>query len=741
MRLCYNIIMSAEEVLRESDKAALDNNQIISNVTGKKVPIKASGKLKGFSATGLITLLIIVFAVLFNSGTLIPTALSERLMEETDMQYADAVESKKLVFQQAMASGELPDNTVAVLKDHGVLVGQMKGEEFVEGNKVDGELVLKMGDKTITAGNFVSEVSSDTGLYDAFNSATYSRAAYYYDEAGEKVFKQIGTSRHNYTDESDFNEVMKERMGEGSDIEINGVTESNSEEESGYSENDSSISSKADASELVSGVSKRLTSDSKETSALNTADALKAAETDVRNKRSSLFYSLIMETVSQMKAEEGNDTLNQMMNYLTDVEQTEVVDVNTGETIKVTGSALDSPSLYAILSGDKPDMGRIQNYSSDRILKTVENQVKSSGEKAIIGTVASSEKSKEPKGSIARLISSGIETASSAIVDMITPTVSKSMVKNSYDDIKGVDAGEFLAEGAVNTGRMLAQASGGTAGDADAVTKYARLNSAIIAMDAEVDRANRSPFDITSKNTFLGSIIYKFAINSRFNSNSLMIKSSVIVGEGMRAFASIVAPGVFADDGQGYLTNFGDCETIGLYGAVGTAGCSQIATFDTSTLNNPFGDEGFIKFVEENTTLSGGTRSINEGSVLSEFVLYNNERVTPFGVMDGGILEALGSGGSSGSVFSSIISMIESFVGASDSDKAIATGAAFVNSAENGEWDKYKYAQRYVSLARATAALRQYSDNSTAYNSIPFFEGGENPVIAYLNQHYNIASR
>ncbi len=736
--------MSAEEVLRESDEAALDNNQIVANVTGKRVStkVKGKGKLSGFSATGIITLMIIVFAALFNSGTLIPSALSERLLEETDMQYADAVESKKLVFQQALASGKLPDNTVAVLKEHGVLVGQAKDGEFIEGNNIDGQLMLKMDNKIITAKEFVTEVSSDAKLYDAFNSATYSRAAYYYDEAGEQVFEQIGTTRHNYMDESDFNEVMKERMGEGSDIDINGVSESKDEEGNlGYSEDGSSISSKIDALELVQGVSERLTASTGEESALNTADALKAAETDVRNKRSALFYSLIMETISQMKAEDGNNTLNQMMNYLTDVRETEVVDVNTGEIIKVTGSALDSPSLFAILSGNKPDTEKIQNYSSDRILKTVENRVNNNGREAILGTVASSSKSKEPSGSIGRLILSKIEKASSAIVNLITPTVSKSLVNNSYEDIQGVDAGEFLAEGAVNTGRMLAQASGGTAGDADAVTKYARLNSEIVAMDAEVDRTNRSPFDVTSKNTFLGSIIYRFAISNSFNRNSLVMKSSSIMGEGLKSFASLIVPEVYADESQGYLSNFGDCETIGLYGAVGTASCAQIATFDTSTLNNPFGDEDFIDFVEENTTLSGGKRSINEGSLLSEFVLFNNERVTPFGILDGGILDAVGSGSGSISVFSSILDMVESFIGASDSEKEIATGAAFVNSAGNSNWKKYKYAQRYVSLARATAALRQYSNNSTAYDNIPFFEGSENPVIAYLNQHHNIANR
>ena len=80
--------------------------------------------------------------------------------------------------------------------------------------------------------------------------------------------------------------------------------------------------------------------------------------------------------------------------------------------------------------------------------------------------------------------------------------------------------------------------------------------------------------------------------------------------------------------------------------------------------------------------------------------------------------------------------MIRSFLGSSSQSKRIATGAAFVNSSSNSDWAKYKYAQRYISLARATSVLRQYSDDSTAYQNIEFFEGDENPVVAFLNEYY-----
>jgi hypothetical protein len=104
--------------------------------------------------------------------------------------------------------------------------------------------------------------------------------------------------------------------------------------------------------------------------------------------------------------------------------------------------------------------------------------------------------------------------------------------------------------------------------------------------------------------------------------------------------------------------------------------------------------------------------------------------------MDGGILESLSGGSSSIPFISDIISMIKIWLLSSDEDKAIATGKVFVNSASNPEWQKYKYAQRYVSLARATDALRQYDGDETAYNNIPFFEGVENPVVAFLNDYY-----
>ena len=728
--------MNTTEVLREGERSALNNNQIITNVTGKKLKTNKK-KVKNLTAAGFITGMIVVFGVLFSSGSLIPSAISERLIEETDVQYADAVESKKLVFRQAMREGELPDNTVDILNRNGVQVGYIDDNgDFIETNKSNMELMLKMGDKIITTDNFISEVSSDANLYNAFNAATYSRAAYYYDESAKEVFRKIGTNRNNYTAESDLDEVMNKVMGEGSDININSVSLVGEDDDKHYEENGASANSEQDAWYLIEEVRGKNPAGSANESALNTADSLKVADTISKEQRSSLFYALFMENISKMKAGEGNESkIHEAMNFLYDEAETEVVDVETGETITVKGTALDAPSLYSLLSGEKMNPASAQNYSSDRVLKTIENNVGMSGNNAIRGTVASADSG--VKGSIGRLINSGVETASTTTLEKVAPTLNSSLVDNSYDTIRGVGAGEFLVEGAVNTGKLLAKASGATPGDAESVTKYARLNSEILAMDAEVDRMNRSPFDVTSRNTFLGSIVYNFAISTRFSGNTVLSRVSSMVGTTMRAMGSITS-GVRADGAEGYLTSFGDCETKAGINAVGESHCAEVATFDTSTLNNTFDDPGFKAFVEENTVLEGGTRLIKENSKLANFVLYNDQRVTPTGVMDGGILDSLSSGYNSVSFATNIMQMIKNFLGTSESERRVATGATFVNSASNPDWKEYKYAQRYVSLARATAALKQYSNGSTAYNNIQFFEGEENPVIAFLENYYKV---
>lgn len=758
--------MSTEEYLQENEDLASEeelndsadsidmarNEEFVTNVSGKKQDFKGkkSGKLKSLGAMGFLTAIIVVFAVLFSSGNLIPSAISERLIEETDVQYADAVVSKELVFQQALYNGEVPEDTAAILKKRGVMVGYLENDTFVESVKHSGALSLMMDGKVISAGDFVNEVQNNLPLYNAFNEATYSRVAYYFDESAEKVFKRLGTNRNNYTGDNEYDEVMKNLIGSGSEVDVNTVSlveKTRQNEETGqtevyyeYETNGNDAESGSIASGFINAVGSKNLAGSSTEATLNSADALKVADMISKEQRSGLYYLAFMENISKMKAGEGRTSeINEAMNSMFRSSESEVVDVKTGEVLKVSGTPMDSPSLYALLANEKVDVEKVSGYSSDRILKLIENQLGMNDSGAVTGGTVTSTSSKV-KGSVGRYLENGAVGADTTILGVAEPIVKESLVDNSYETIKGIKAGEFLVEGAVNVGKELAKQSGASAGDMDAVLAYTRLNNAVLAMDARADRMNRSPFDVTSKNTFLGSIFYNIAITTRKQSGVLSGFEGVLKTVGSAVVG--LMPTSYADATEGYLSSFGECETYGKIGAVGSAGCAEIATFDTSTLNNPFGDSGFMNFVNMNTTLdASGNRTVNTDSILADYILYNNERITPLGVMDGGILDSVSDNSSTIPFVSDILGMVKNYLGTSTTERRIASGEAFVNSSSNADWQTYKYAQRYVSLARATENLKRFTKNSTAYNNITGFEGVDNPVIAFLEQYYNIASR
>ena len=765
--------MTAEEVLRSNEQSAAENNQIVSSVVGKKNKGGALSLKKGFGATLFITLLLGVFLLIFSAGNLIPAAISERLIEQTDVQYADAIQTKAYVFQSALSKGTIPSNTISRLKNAGVLVGNGTSDNFTE--SANGTS-LKVGDKIISASEFPDVVMHNANLYDAFNSATYGRAAYYYDDNAQLAFKQMGASRNNYKDNSkSFDEVMTDVVGEGNNInvgtygqetiyvtadDIEGASDMTPRElaaaiaelkayikqkkcdeaEDGddgaiicYRANNTSAN---DAGALVSAVGSSYNNQ-------DTASILSTADTISKEQKSSSFYLGIMENISKMKAGYGNDSqINEAMNYLYKETESQVVDVSTGEIVTVKGSALESPSLYAVLSGEELSVEKVQNYSTERVMKIMNNG-QPVGSSAITDSLTSTESN--IRGTIGRMFKSG--TADGSAMQAVVPTLDSSLVNNSFDTISGVNAGELLVEGAVNVGAALALQSGATAGDANAVVAYNKTVDEVLAMEAEVDRMHRSPLDVTSKNTFLGSLMYKFAVSS-IKSGTFLNKIATVSKVAASSLSSLLPTTRADDEKTTYMTAFGECERMSLIGAVGTAECSRNETFDMSTVD--ISDPNYIAVKNQNVTCDGdGNCEIKKGSVFEKFVRYNAGRLSPLGVTDGGILKALRtkenneeSGYSNIPFISSVkdllsvlLQKIRMFFGADDGD--IATGKAFVNSSDNqGNWSQYKYAQRYMSEVRAIKNLRMYDGDQTAYSDIPYV-GKNDPVLACLNEYYN----
>lgn len=739
----------AEESITLNERDSSD--EIVFTGNGKKSIHKNKkssfgSKLKKFGALGFGTIIILTFLLIFGTANILSGMIPNSLLEGSDQQYTNEILSKEYVFQQAMVEGDIPDNTARLLKEDGIIVGYIQDGEFIEGNVCSNgcELQLRMGDKIITADTFLDEVNSDARLYYSFNKATYGRVAGWYDEAADEIIKKkYNTNRNNFSEDSSLEEVMNRKLGKGSDINVSSVSVS----EDGQGKSSTATNNSGDeAGDFIKGTIAENKASNIDDATLSTADTLKAADTITREQRSGTFALLLLENINKMQAGDGNESkINEVMNYLYEETTNSVVDTKTAQLTEVTGSAMEAPSLYAMLSGGEINAESVGNYSNDRILQTIKNQLTQDkvSTDIIDNTVTSTKKS---TGNIGRLVPISGEVADENIVNTVTPTVSSSLSNNGFETINGIPAGEMLVEGVINVSKDLARASGGAPGDESAVKEYARLNSQILAMEAKADRLNRSPFDISSKNTFLGSIVYNLAISMQSKrSYSLISGVASLLKTTASAFASIM-PTTSADETSTYLSTIGNCETIERTGAVGSVQCIATATFDESTLSKGiFADGSLYNQKIRELGCVGDNGEVVAKSVCADYIDYYINSDTPVGITNGKTIDDLVELPETlrallpESVSDFIVGILKkNFVATTGSevDKK-ASGAMYVDSSENQNWEDYKWVQRYMSSVRTVSMLRQYAVNDDGRVAYDFsgFDWRESPVLAYIREN------
>ena len=754
--------MSEEQILRSHEDNAAETptggDSYTVNVTGRES--SSSGKKKSKSkiaskslfSTGAIVVVMVLAMVFLSTGEIMPAHIAANIQESANIQRTDEIKSKQIVFQAAMRNGDIPDNTTEILKEHYIIVGCQASGGFVETNKDCAPLVLKMLDnKTgepdvggagtiVTADGFLTEISKNVELYEAFNDATYAGSDYYYDDAAEDVFDRIGVSRDDEATD-DFEEMMNNEIGEGSNISMNTLKDATDGTDGGISGTNVNSSGSSAQTIVHSTVDKNTGSvtEGNNVKVMNSADMLDVADTTSEEQISAKLYVKVMSGINKMKAGEGNDSnINDYMNYLYTSAESTVVDVNTCQEVTVTGTPLESASLYALVTKGQTS-GNVDNYKSGRIVQTARNLTSTDADSGLTDTVASTDSG--VKGTIGKMSWWGTPANQDAL-DCVIPTIDSSMVNNSFSTMKGIRGGELIAKGAVTTEAWLGAASGASEGDAQATQEYSMLNNEILAMDAAVDRLHRSPFDITSKNTFLGSIIYKFAMAGlKFSGSSLFTSIKTFSSTVSNATLSLL-PTSYADETNAYLTSYGDCERYNSIGAVATDLCARDLSFDTSTYGDILSDPTYLSIINKYTTESNGNRKINtsmDGDNEIEYYVWHNQSITTPGVIDGGIYEAIKGEKSSVGFIASIQELLDLLLGKDEKAAKRATGEQYVNTSSNGWWnDEGKYIQRYIALDRAKASMQRFAvnyDGRVAYGDIETLEGEGSSVMAYLREY------
>lgn len=233
-------------------------------------------------------------------------------------------------------------------------------------------------------------------------------------------------------------------------------------------------------------------------------------------------------------------------------------------------------------------------------------------------------------------VSSGIKFISQQAITALTGQIIP-------EDFGGQDLGNALSSGAGAMMSETAQAGGGSILTKNDAIAYREQTNQILAQQAEEDRLNLSPLDPTSKNTFVGSMIFASLpiIGSSNISSGLLSFSSVV----SKSFASLLPSASAVDKSklQEGLTNCGD-EFYRENGMAAGPDCVLQRGVETTALSTD------IDIIIDSLITSGdlqselpsenskATDAIVKDSNLSKYNEYCVERETPIGddTSDGG---------------------------------------------------------------------------------------------------------
>lgn len=479
------------------------------------------------------------------------------------------------------------------------------------------------------------------------------------------------------------------------------------------------------------------------------------------------YFMGLMENISKMKAGEGDaSAINEVLNFFSKSQDTEIpnlsklpssvglnAEVNV-ESKNVSGSMLEANGVQMILANAPANASTTQNYSLDR---TTSAFMRVLGFNTATATACSLTQIAESAISMAVTIGTGgiakivggffvtavvntaLAFAINAAVGFLVPVIAKSLFTNVFDTVTGIPAGELFARGgsAANT-RVGRSGSGQSPSSPAKATQFNHATNVVLAMDAEIDRKNLSPFDITNRNTFFGSIAYSLLpVISSTKTTSI----TSLVRTTSTSLASLMGRVSAEGEGSSYMTSFGNCPSLDEIGAAGDIYCNPITTTDLSTIDispdDPtYGDvlmgSGKGSSIDNLSCDSDGNCTINDDSNLARYITYCDGRDSPFGVLDSGILsnfETSSGAGAFGTLLNSIpivgdvISIIDGLDTLDPVNQGWATGANCVNSSSNDMWDsEMKYYQRYVEDQRILEQMGAYEDS-------------QNPVLAYEEKY------
>jgi hypothetical protein len=500
-------------------------------------------------------------------------------------------------------------------------------------------------------------------------------------------------------------------------------------------------------------------------------------------------------------AGEGNDSYHGLGSALTEASVTTAVDDN-GDSIELHNgakiSAVESAGLQQILVGATIQGGDLSaaKYNMEKAINYADLGIGGVGVcttalagAALFGAVVFALEAVAAffTGGLSLLVTVGMEVAGNIIfpevlggvISTVAGMLAMIWATNIATDVFGEDFGNMVGNFGARYFFGGHQANGGVGATYDMALGYYRETQTVLATQAELDRATKSPFDITSPNTFLGSISSGLATYAPKSSSLLGVITSVGSVASSTKNSTLFLPASALDEiefrktigvnSSGELT----CMQLATINAVGDQFCNPIRVHDLSTVESDPEDlfwkvayicttngkgenskncsfEGSVKtvsfeeyqlaesrgdpfaerktngdykaYVFEENSYNNGLESVNPDSDLHKMIEYGVKRDSDLGILDVNIMQSI-TGGSKWIGYIPIIGdVVEAFNQLRSTSPSVQNWANGANICAGctPEWDTtYKY-------------LSQYIADTSIYEGMGAIE--KSPVTAYIEQ-------
>ena len=745
------------------------------------VAAKAGGMLARVGKFGPMSIIMVIIFVIAIGGivatSLMIGTIKENLIKALGFENTVAILEKAAEYKIGgiLSKGEMPDGLAADFLAQGIEVGQVTlAGDFVRTNKYlaeldgvevaangeyrsdnnKGELAVRFKGEIIKADDFVAAVESSPEMYAAYSEGLDIATKYYYSDEVNEVYDTMGINRNAFgewgstgnaqKDQEEFDKILAKNL----DIDFNLNTSGKYKEWEESTDKDgkpisecvdrpwshpSIGSSEERASGLVNEVVEKSRSNENGNSRENAAQLLNMTISAGEPYLAANAFMAVVGGIEQAQVGD-NGPVNELMNTLTKPTELTYTDVNTGEEKVEKKSILETTNFVAAVSDEVYSREEANNFSRDRVFRATS----SANQKVISNSVVSMDGSKSGLGFV---MDNSCGEGPPSGLDIATDSVRLSLAEKNSETFSSVVGGNRVVEGGSFISNTLNQrVLGAMPSDNETVMAYQREVDEILARQIEADRATKSPFDVSSPNTFLGSLVRKLAATTvkSYSSNgqtSFGGLSSVVVGLFNDSVGNLGSK-VLADGVEEHFpTLIGDCDTVKAAADVaGDLYCNSHNTISTvymeyteadwqRELRNAFGDEIFDEEGE-----------ITEDGALAEFLVYGADREATVGVKSDIVCQRAKEArreDEEGTVIGSIKEVLRQ-IGSGlrkiiqgdaqalqdnckDVEDDLATGAKYTLSNSNGYSDSVRLLSAYTLHDTVTSLLSDKESKATAF--------------------------